>query len=104
MAMPALKIRIMVNHGHIVFSKANVQFDGPGAQSSRPLECLYRIFNILPVPCASMSYYFRPWDFAIGRVPAQIANHIRRALCQFLNRFNQHLLVASIFNTFAQCL
>src|SRR5262245_48301494 len=77
MAMPALKVRIMVNHGHIVFSKANVQFDAPGAQSSRPLECLHRIFNILPVPCASMSYYFRPWDFGIGRVPAQIANHIR---------------------------
>jgi hypothetical protein len=37
-----------------------------------------------------MSYYFRPWHFGIGRVPAQIANHIRRALGQFLNRFKQH--------------
>lgn len=99
--MAARKIRIMVNHGHIVFGKMNVQFDTPGAQSSRPLECLHRIFNILPVACASMSYYFRPWDFGIGRVPAQIANQIRRALGQCLNRFKQHSLVASIFNTFA---
>jgi hypothetical protein len=44
-----------------------------------------------------MSYYFRPWDFAIGRVPAQIANHIRRALGQFLNRFNQHLASREYF-------
>ena len=91
--MAARKIRIVVDHGHIVFSKTNIQLDTPGAQSPRPLECLHRIFNILPVACASMSYYFRPWDFGIGRVPAQITNQIRRALAQCLNRFKQHSLV-----------
>jgi hypothetical protein len=51
-----------------------------------------------------MSYYFGPWDFAIGRVPAQITNYIRRALGQFLNRFNQHFASREYFQTFAQCL